>query len=190
MSSHLIKEAALTLFAEKGYEGTSLAQIADEVGLKKQSLYSHFKSKDDLFLQVLTETFAIEYEREKEFLHTHFEEPLSDYLWKSLRNYTDRYHNDSRQKFLLRTSFFPPSHLYQQVIHHLYDHIERVDALYLQRFEQGAESKEMKKTDPLTATMAFSTLIDSICVELVYGSKERTEKKLQAGWTVYWNGIA
>ncbi len=189
MSSHLIKEAALALFAEKGYEGTSLSQIADEVGLKKQSLYSHFKSKDDLFLQLVTETSTIEYQREQEFLRTHFEDNIKEYLWKSLQNYTERYHTDNRLKFWLRTSFTPPTHLYEQVIDQLYIHIAKIDALYFQRFEHAVESKEITETNVEMMTMAFSALIDSICVELVYGSTERTEKKLQAGWTVFWNGI-
>ncbi len=189
MSALLIKEAALVLFAEKGYDGTSLAEIADEVGLKKQSLYSHFKSKDDIFIQLLTETFVIEYEREKEFLQTHFADPLFDYLWKSLRNYTERYQTDSRLKFWLRLSFFPPYHLHDQVMQSLYAHIQQVDALYLQRFEQAVANKEMKEENAQTATIAFSALIDSICVELVYGGKEKAETKLQAVWTVYWNGI-
>lgn len=37
--------AALNLFSKQGYEATSVSQIADAVGIKKASLYSHFKSK-------------------------------------------------------------------------------------------------------------------------------------------------
>lgn len=42
MRKEEIKQAALTLFANNGFEGTSLADIAGVVGLKKQSIYSHF----------------------------------------------------------------------------------------------------------------------------------------------------
>ncbi|MDF2837936.1 MAG: hypothetical protein K0Q63_3576, partial [Paenibacillus sp.] len=58
-----IKEAALKMFSSYGYEGTSLAQITDEIGLKKQSVYAHFKGKDDLYLQVVREAFRTELER-------------------------------------------------------------------------------------------------------------------------------
>jgi len=47
-----IKAAALHLFAYRGYEGTSTNDIAKAVGLKKQSLYSHFESKIELYLEV------------------------------------------------------------------------------------------------------------------------------------------
>jgi AcrR family transcriptional regulator len=48
-----IVDVALEQFTEQGYEGTSLQQIADQLGLTKAALYYHFKSKDDLLLAVL-----------------------------------------------------------------------------------------------------------------------------------------
>ena len=43
-----ILDAALTLFAENGYDGTSVEQIANAVGIKAPSLYKHFKGKEDI----------------------------------------------------------------------------------------------------------------------------------------------
>ncbi|MFG2086962.1 MULTISPECIES: TetR/AcrR family transcriptional regulator [unclassified Spirillospora] len=42
-------EAALRLFAQKGYAGTSIRAIAREVGLSESVLYAHFASKQDIF---------------------------------------------------------------------------------------------------------------------------------------------
>ena len=50
-----IKLSALHFFAYKGYEGTTMQDIANSVGLKKQSLYSHFECKETLYLTVLRE---------------------------------------------------------------------------------------------------------------------------------------
>jgi AcrR family transcriptional regulator len=41
-------EVALDLFAQKGYDAVSMREIAEAVGIKKASLYSHFSSKDEL----------------------------------------------------------------------------------------------------------------------------------------------
>jgi AcrR family transcriptional regulator len=49
-----ILDAALDLFSNHGFEGTTLQQIADRLGLTKAALYYHFRSKDDL-LQALHE---------------------------------------------------------------------------------------------------------------------------------------
>lgn len=43
-----IIEVALELFAEQGYEKTSLREIADRLGVTKAALYYHFKTKDDI----------------------------------------------------------------------------------------------------------------------------------------------
>lgn len=47
-----ILDAALELFSEHGFDGTTLQQIADRLGFTKAALYYHFRSKDDL-LQAL-----------------------------------------------------------------------------------------------------------------------------------------
>jgi len=47
-----IVAAALELFSTRGYEGTSIRDIASAVGMTTASLYYHFSSKDDLFVIV------------------------------------------------------------------------------------------------------------------------------------------
>ncbi|GLZ12064.1 TetR family transcriptional regulator [Actinomadura sp. NBRC 104425] len=43
-----IREVALELFAEQGYEKTSLREIAERLGVTKAALYYHFKTKEDI----------------------------------------------------------------------------------------------------------------------------------------------
>jgi len=43
-----IQQVALELFAEQGYEATSLREIAERLGVTKAALYYHFKSKEDI----------------------------------------------------------------------------------------------------------------------------------------------
>ncbi len=43
-----ILETAQRLFAEQGYDATSLQMIADELGLTKAAVYYHFRAKNDL----------------------------------------------------------------------------------------------------------------------------------------------
>ena len=43
-----ILDAALDLFLDQGYDGTSLRQIAEQLGVTKAALYYHFESKEDI----------------------------------------------------------------------------------------------------------------------------------------------
>lgn len=43
-----ILDEALTLFAENGYDGTSVDLIAERVGIKGPSLYKHYRGKEEL----------------------------------------------------------------------------------------------------------------------------------------------
>src|SRR6476660_5845607 len=43
---------AARLFAEQGYQGTSLADLAEALGMQKPSLYHHIDSKEDLLWDV------------------------------------------------------------------------------------------------------------------------------------------
>ena len=65
--------AALDLFSVKGYEGTSISEIAQKVGIKKATMYSHFTSKQEI-LDELVKTVFEEYNKHTIFKNTNFEE--------------------------------------------------------------------------------------------------------------------
>jgi AcrR family transcriptional regulator len=69
-----ILDSALQLFAENGYFGTSLRDIATRVGVRESALYNYFASKEALFNAILETAQETKEERWVEFLAR----PMSD----------------------------------------------------------------------------------------------------------------
>ena len=53
MTRELLLDAAIEVFAEKGYHGASLDDVADAAGFTKGAVYSNFTRKSDLFRALL-----------------------------------------------------------------------------------------------------------------------------------------
>jgi len=51
-------KAAVQLFSQQGFDGTTTAQIAAAAKVSEPVIYYHFKNKDDLFTHILVSTFA------------------------------------------------------------------------------------------------------------------------------------
>ena len=68
-----ILEASLDLFSMQGFDATSMAQIADAVGIRKASLYSHFQNKQEI-LDTLVQDVLVQYEKHSIF---------AEQAWKS-----------------------------------------------------------------------------------------------------------
>lgn len=47
-----IQDVAIELFAEQGYEKTSLREIAERLDVTKAALYYHFKTKEDILISL------------------------------------------------------------------------------------------------------------------------------------------
>ena len=62
-----IMETALELFAEKGYLGTSMNDIAKQLGFTKAALYKHYTSKQEILNRIVERMNETDYERAKQF---------------------------------------------------------------------------------------------------------------------------
>jgi AcrR family transcriptional regulator len=95
-----ILDAALDLFAEKGYFGTSLRDIATAVGVRESALYNYFPGKDGLFDELIVTNREQALERFDELA----EQPVRDvqvYLERLVAMALDRF-CEPRQRRLFR----------------------------------------------------------------------------------------
>ena len=71
-----ILEAALELFSVQGFEATSISQIANAVGIRKASLYSHFENKQAI-LDALVKDVLEQYDAHSIFAKADWESPAA-----------------------------------------------------------------------------------------------------------------
>ena len=53
-----ILKVSTTLFSELGYKGTSVRNIASNVGIRESAIYNHYKNKEEIFLEVAKNIFS------------------------------------------------------------------------------------------------------------------------------------
>lgn len=84
---------SLKLFSLKGFLSTSMRQILDAAGTSKGGFYNHFKSKEELFFQVLDEARNIWREKNLSGLDE-IENPIGK-IKRFLENFRDLYLKDA-----------------------------------------------------------------------------------------------
>lgn len=189
MSKLEIQKAALSHFARSGYEGASLSQIADEVGIKKPSIYAHFKGKDDLFLHVIEDVFHTVQRGILEYFKAHKDESPEKILRGLFTWILEEYGLNDAAKCLLRMIYFPPDKLYQEladIANPFIDGLQRTLIKYLKKMHQNGS---FVCANYEAAAIAYLTLVDGAIVELIYSSPDRYNKRVEAAWLIYWRGV-
>ncbi len=62
-----ILDAALELFARCGYLGTSMSDIAKQLGITKAALYKHYASKQEILDRIVERMNEMDRERAREY---------------------------------------------------------------------------------------------------------------------------
>lgn len=164
-SKQRIIDVAFEHFVLSGYEGASLGAIAETVGIRKASIYTHFKSKDALFLELLLDALEIECAHLQECFHTVSEGKLPGEVY--LCEIKSRYEHAISYQFLTRIAYVPPSHLIEQVTSAYQHYIEQIIQFYQAELFQlihDAQDQEMY-------TDAYLGILDSLSVELLYDGR-------------------
>lgn len=185
MSKQQIQMEATKLFAQHGYEGTSMQLVAEAVGIKKQSIYTHYKNKDALFLAVCEQAMEQELEQTQQTLQ---QITAIDGLQQYLQQTIERYEQSARTRFWLRMSIYPPMHLQEQVLVYVYHYLDAIEHEVHNLLQRYNEQLAAQISIPLAAS-AFLGILDACQIELIYGGPARVAKRLYASWEIYARGV-
>lgn len=177
MSSDLIRKSALRCFSIYGYEGTSLSMITDELGMKKQSVYAHYKSKEDIFMSVLDSVL----EEEVDFLREYFSgdfENAADCFDGFITKVKERSlsEKEGNLMFILRTSYMPPEKMREEVSAKTRTYWEELEEVVRSVLKGSfADRDELR-----SRTLAVTTLMDGLLSALLYCGTDVLESKQKA----------
>ncbi|PWW08451.1 TetR family transcriptional regulator [Paenibacillus cellulosilyticus] len=190
-TAYRIQQTALKLFTEYGFEGTSLSDIAKEVGIKTPSIYAHYASKEQLFLR-LVEDVIVE-EREKWIAQMDGErvEQLSakERLRLLFDFYTDFKGMSIGQAFLKRVMLAPPRGLDERLRQHILQYEEKITDDLHALLRAASEEAGTPPVNLNRQVAVIYALIDGLLVEFqLYDAKTHRER-VEAVWEWLWNGI-
>jgi len=155
-----ITKAATKLFAENGYQQTTIAEIAKMVGLAEGSIYEHFRGKEDILLTIpdVWVNRAIE-ELDLQLLGIQGAiNKLRKFLWWYM-HYIESEPLTAKVVFLfLKTN---PNFIQTEV----YSNVKTFYAYLTKIFEEGCESGELTQDlNPFIARAAFLGTIEHLVI--------------------------
>ncbi|WP_020619439.1 TetR/AcrR family transcriptional regulator [Paenibacillus daejeonensis] len=190
MTAHRIKQAALPLFAEYGYEGTALSAIAKAVGIKTPSIYAHFQSKEQLFLALVTDAIREENERVWNLMREVADRPLKEQWYALFCLMTEPQMNTSGSTFLKRTMMVPPKGLLGQLREDFANCEERMSSCYKELFLRGMDEGVLIRQDPEPLMALFYGLNDGLLVEQQLYDEPVFLARRDVLWSWFWKVIA
>ncbi len=168
-------QAALEHFVVTGYEGASLNSIAELVGIRKASIYAHFKSKDALFQQLFEDALDTECDFIQHRLIKSSETLPGQAYCDALKA---RYVDNNSLRFLIRTAYVPPLHLHDYITHAYPRYVDCLTAYFQQALQQRFSN--LSAAQLTLYSDAYIGVVDSLHVDLLYAGVDNFETKLKA----------
>jgi len=191
-TADLIKEIALKSFANVGYYGTSIGNIASEVGIKKASIYSHISSKEALFLSILEDVLEWDRNYFTELLKRNDQLDVKSKFELLIKEYCKIYTEESSRTkvmFLNRSMMFPPNILTEKQKNIFKEKEINFTPLIEKLILEGFESKEIKSGSMTDILSFFYCLVDGLFVESCYYSEEDFNQRTESIWQLFWQSI-
>ena len=153
-----IFETSMKLFAEKGYDATSIEEITATVGVAKGTLYYHFSSKEEIFNFLIEEGVKLL-------------QNSIDIKTSKLDNYIDKLKAvvliqikivSKYENFItiLLSQFYGKEARNQKCQKHIYEYINKIEKIV----EEGIKKGQIKNGNPEVIASEIYALIASILV--------------------------
>lgn len=185
-----IKSVALPLFAHKGYEGTTMNEIAELVGIKKASLYAHFDGKEALFFAILNDLEQEYVNLTQQIMSDCKELGVEDQLREMFEQYVRYYAaTPDIQAFWTQSLFFTPADINCRIFEQLKSYQSWVEKWIEQAITEGMRLSIIPTDDPANLVFAYLSFREGFLNGLLFLPEMNREEVIQSMWSYFWLGL-
>lgn len=189
MRKDKILESSLVLFANQGYFGTSMDDIARAVGIKKGSLYSHYAGKEDIFTAVFDGIVA-DYAQFIRNLTVYDDETnCPNKLKEIFAVYVRHCKNNDKMVFWDRYYYYPPEYLKD----YIFIKTQEIEALFLEIIIRivgdGITKGTIKNGNPRDIALAFYYMMIGFAMTIRFYDQKEIEPDILSCISVFLDGI-
>ncbi len=176
---------AMYVFWEKGYEGTTMADLIESIGMKAPSIYAAFGNKDAIFKEVVQSYLLIVVDGQLKVLNS--SPKIYDAVESTLKACVDLYTGkDNPPSCLVMTAAINTAPEHQEHIGTLRVLREKYKDAWQARFEQAKSDQQLADdANPSELAEYFTTLIQGMTIKAKDGaSKETLDATVRLGLQV------
>ncbi|MEA4926899.1 MAG: TetR/AcrR family transcriptional regulator [Syntrophomonadaceae bacterium] len=184
-----LKKSALSAFAQKGYEGATMQEIAEAVGINKASIYNHYKGKEDLFLAVY-EDVANEYEKLlKRMIKDSEKMEIPDKLLYMFKEYILFYYRDLHiSLFWTQTLLLTPPEIRKKLFADILKRERPFEKKILEILLEGMELGIIRRDIPSKILISYRAMRDGLLLWMRI-VPELSGEWIEVFWKDFWMGI-
>lgn len=184
-----LKKAALSAFAQKGYEGATMQEIAEAVGINKASIYNHFAGKEDLFMAVY-EDVAREYEKLLNRLIRDTEKmEIHDKLLHMFKEYILFYYRDLHiSLFWTQTLLLTPPDIRTNLYADILKREAPFEKKMLEILTEGMQQGIIRRDIPSKMLVSYRAMRDGLLLWMRI-VPELSGEWIEVFWKDFWMGI-
>lgn len=180
----LILEKAKMLFIQRGYAATSMDELVKFTGASKGSIYYHFDSKEDLFIQLLAKQNQewMEAWRDKKAKYGSFEEKLygiADHMVDDFQNPLTK----------VAEEFYINQPNDNTLLNKLLAILQGPRALYLEILKEGADQGIISPEEIEEVSVIFGSLLDGLSTTFYERSQEELRMLYRKGVSIFLQGV-
>ncbi len=165
-----IMKAAALLFSQKGFNHTTLEEIAVKSEFGIGTIYNYFQSKEEIFKSIIDNTFDRSYEILSQCVN---DTPSLVEFFKVYTRKVFEFYADNKEELIILVSFYTaigegPSNLRRDAFS---AKDCKLDELLKQKIKEGIKNKEIRKVNPEYLYIFYHGLLFPYIANLVYLGK-------------------